>query len=124
MPETPSSMRWCRVSSAVLDGVLPRARRRDPVTSVDAGRAADLTGSQAQALEFLRDGLALEWTLAEFVPAVRGWARAHGQRVYSDARYRSAVAELRGRGYIADTGRTASRGGSSHGLWHLVEVTA
>lgn len=38
------------MSTLALDGVLPRSRSTDPVTSVDAGRSADLSRSQRQVL--------------------------------------------------------------------------
>lgn len=38
------------MSVGVLDGVEPRARVKDPVTSVDAARSVDLKGSQAEVL--------------------------------------------------------------------------
>ena len=39
------------MSTMVLDGGMPRSRSKDPVTSLEAGRAADLKGSQAAVLE-------------------------------------------------------------------------
>lgn len=42
------------MSVGVLDGVEPRSRTTDPVTSVDAGRDADLSGSQAAVLSLFR----------------------------------------------------------------------
>lgn len=38
------------MSSMALDGSTPRSRTTDPITSVDAGRAADLNRSQRQVL--------------------------------------------------------------------------
>lgn len=106
--------------SAVLDGVSPRARRTDPVTSVDAGRSVNLPESQAQVLEFLGLSPAREWILAEFELAVRGWALDSHRPVFSLQRYRSAVAELRDKGLIVNTGQVRHLShGRGHQVWRL-----
>lgn len=72
------------MSSMVLDGGMPRSRSKDPFTSVDAGRAADLKGSQAAVLEIVRLGK-------------RGWTQFELEKnlpEFSPSRVRSAVSEL------------------------------
>lgn len=81
--------------SMVMDGVLPRSRKSDPVTSVDAGRAADLSGSQAAVLDLLRGPYA--WTQEELARFLDRW---------SPSRIRSAVSELERRGLVEWTGDT------------------
>ncbi len=87
------------MSSMVLDGGMPRSRTSDPVTSVDAGRAADLNGSQAAVLGMMR----------RFVPE-HGWTQAElEERLrfdWSPSRIRSAVSELEERGLVEATGET------------------
>ena len=72
------------MSSMVLDGVMPRSRKSDPVTSVNAGRAAKLCESQKDVLEFMD---------------------AYGF-IYSPSRIRSAVSELESAGLVEWTGDT------------------
>ncbi len=84
------------MSNMVLDGSTPRSRATDPVTSVDAGRAADLVGSQAMVLELLEDhgectDYELECDLADY---------------YSPQRVRTARSELVEAGLVEDTGKT------------------
>ena len=79
--------------SMVMDGVLPRSRRSDPVTSVDAGRAADLHGSQAAVLDLMRGfGVEFGWTQCELEDRLRG--------DWSPSRIRSAVSELQAKGLV------------------------
>lgn len=78
------------MSSMVLDGLSPRSRSTDPTTSVDAGRAADLKGSQAAVLAIVRLGK-------------RGWAQFEIEKnlpEFSPSRVRSAVSELVERGLV------------------------
>jgi SOS-response transcriptional repressor LexA len=81
--------------SMVLDGASPRSRKSDPVTSVDAGRAADLHGSQAAVLDLMRGPYT--WTQAELERGIDRW---------SPSRIRSAVSELEARGLVEWTGET------------------
>ena len=83
------------MSTMALDGVMPRARRLDPVTSVDAGRAADLHGSQAAVLDLMRGPYT--WTQAELERGIDQW---------SPSRVRSAVSELVELGLVEWTGET------------------
>lgn len=85
------------MSVGVLDGVEPRARVKDPVTSVDAARSVDLKGSQAEVMRLFR----------RFVPA--GWGLADHELVklaslkgstYTAQRIRSARAELAKKGLL------------------------
>ena len=76
--------------SMALDGLMPRSRRLDPTTSVDAGRAANLHASQAAVLEIIRLGK-------------RGWAQFELEKnlpEYSPSRVRSSVSELVSRGLV------------------------
>ena len=81
--------------SMVLDGASPRSRKSDPVTSVDAGRAADLSGSQAAVLDLMRGPYT--WTQADLERWVDQW---------SPSRVRSAVSELVELGLVEWTGET------------------
>lgn len=85
------------MSSMVLDGVAARSRSTDPVTSVDAGRAADLCGSQAEALDCLRMFPESGLTQGELERVL--WRR-------SPSRIRSAVSELVEMGLVEWTGET------------------
>lgn len=87
------------MSSMVLDGVSPRSRSMDPVTSVDAGRAAKLHASQAAVLDFLSYG-------GEYTQADIEWA--YRNEMWSPSRIRSAVSELVDRGLVEWTGETRS----------------
>lgn len=79
----------------VMDGLMPRSRAKDPVTSVDAGRAADLKGSQAAVMELM----------SGFAP-VHGWTHEElEERLrhdWSPSRIRSAVSELVAAGLVED----------------------
>ena len=79
--------------SMVMDGVMPRSRKSDPVTSVDAGRAADLSGSQAAVIDLMRGPYT--WTQAELERGIDQW---------SPSRIRSAVSELVELGLVEWTG--------------------
>lgn len=85
--------------SVVMDGVLPRSRKSDPVTSVDAGRAAKLCDSQAAVLAVMRGfGVEFGWTQCELEDRLRfDW---------SPSRIRSAVSELVEAGLVEATGET------------------
>ncbi len=84
------------MSLAVLDGATPRSRSTDPITSVDAGRAADLSRSQAVVLAAMRargTGVTQE-ELVSFLPGL------------SPSRVRSAVSELAEQNLVLPTGET------------------
>ena len=92
------------MSSMVLDGVAARSRKSDPVTSVNAGRAAKLCESQKDVLEFMAR-----------VPRnpAQGWTHGELERemdaygfIYSPSRIRSAVSELESAGLVEWTGDT------------------
>ena len=83
------------MSSMALDGLMPRSRRLDPVTSVDAGRAARLQASQEAVLSFMRTGG--EWTQGDLEVGFPEW---------SPSRIRSAVSELEALGLVEATGET------------------
>lgn len=84
------------MSSMILDGLTPRARATDPVTSVDAGRKADLSRSQAVVLAAMR-ARGRGCTQAEVEAMLPG---------ISPSRARSAVSELTERGLVRVTDRT------------------
>ena len=84
------------MSSMVLDGASPRSRSTDPITSVDAGRVANLPASQfavLQQLERLSDATQYELELLL------------GDR-WSPSRVRSAVSELEQAGLVVAAGWT------------------
>lgn len=83
------------MSSMVLDGASPRSRSTDPVTSVDAGRTADLNGSQSLVYGLMATGGT--WTQAELEVSIF---------IYSPSRVRSAVSELAEQGLVELTGDT------------------
>lgn len=84
----------------VLDGLSPRSRSTDPVTSVDAGRSADLSGSQLSVLIALESfGPLADHELVELNAATRGSVPA-----YSPQRIRSARAELVEQGRVEFSG--------------------
>lgn len=84
------------MSSMVLDGATPRSRSTDPITSVDAGRAADLPGSQAMVLELLEDlGACTDYELEDNL-----------KDYYSPQRVRTARSELVEQGLVEYTGTT------------------
>lgn len=82
--------------SMVLDGLFPRARSKDPVTSVEAGRKADLSRSQAVVLAAMR-ARGTGCTQEEVEAMLPG---------LSPSRARSAVSELAERGLVRPTGAT------------------
>ncbi len=99
------------MSTMVLDGGMPRSRSKDPVTSLEAGRAADLKGSQAAVLEHLRYGG--EYTQADIEYAFRN--------EWSPSRVRSAVSELRELGLVETTGeRRLTRYGREADVYRAV----
>lgn len=72
------------MNGMVLDGAMPRSRSKDPVTSLEAGRTADLKGSQAAVMQIIRLGK-------------RGWTQFELEKnlpEFSPSRVRSAVSEL------------------------------
>ena len=83
------------MSTMALDGLMPRARRLDPITSVEAGRAARLHASQEAVLSFMRTGG--EWTQGDLEVGFPEW---------SPSRIRSAVSELESAGLVEWTGET------------------
>lgn len=90
------------MSSMILDGASPRSRSTDPITSVDAGRAVDLPGSQAMVLEVLQDlGPCTDFELEDNL-----------KDYYSPQRVRTARSELVTQGHVEDTGslRISQRG--------------
>ena len=98
---------------AVLDGPNPRARATDPVTSVDAGRAADLCKSQAVVLAAMRArGVGVtQQELEQFLPGL------------SPSRVRSAVSELAEQGLVHTTGETReTRYGRQAQIWEAVQA--
>lgn len=84
------------MSSMVLDGASPRSRSSDPVTSVDAGRAAKLNESQMAVHQRL---LSLDFGATQGELEGMLWA-------WSPSRIRSAVSELVERGLAEWTGET------------------
>ena len=84
------------MTTLVLDGIQPRSRGTDPVTSVDAGRAADLSRSQAVVYAAMRArGVGVtQHELETFLPGL------------SPSRVRSAVSELAEQGLVAVNGET------------------
>lgn len=86
------------MSSMVLDGASPRSRSTDPVTSVDAGRAAKLHESQWAVLMLMRNIFRPDgWTQGELERELTEW---------SPSRIRSAVSELEALGLVEATGDT------------------
>lgn len=99
------------MSMLALDGVLPRSRRTDPVTSLDAGRAHDLAPSQQQVLELFAEAgrpladhelvAAARAAHAPFSPQRIRTARSElaelGQLVLVEGEYRSTPARYRAR---------------------------
>lgn len=77
------------MSTLALDGVLPRSRRTDPTTSVDAGRDADLRDSQREVLWLFESHAGRDFADHELVDL----AQQTGS-TYSAQRIRSARAEL------------------------------
>lgn len=93
---------------AALDGVTPRSRANDPITSVDAGRATDLNRSQAVVLAAMRargTGVT-QFELEQHLPGL------------SPSRVRSAVSELASQGLVerTDETRTTRFGRQAH-IW-------
>ncbi len=84
------------MSTLALDGLTPRSRPTDPITSVDAGRAADLPRSQAVVLAAMR-ARGTGCTQAEVEAMLPG---------LSPSRARSAVSELAERGLVTATDET------------------
>lgn len=105
------------MSNMALDGVTPRARATDPVTSVDAGRAVDLTESQAAVLEiFNRSGLPFADHQLVSVARVK-------RAPFSDQRIRSARAELveLGRLVLVEGEYRMTSSGRRAQVWALAE---
>lgn len=94
-----------------LDGV-PRSRKTDPVTSVDAGRRARLRESQAAVLETLA-GVDFGLTQGELEARISDW---------SPSRVRTAVSELAEAGLVQPTGTfRKTRSGRNAQVWQLTE---
>lgn len=84
------------MSSMVMDGIA-RSRSTDPVTSVDAGRSADLAGSQEAVLLCLQMiGPRADFEIAKFFSA--------SDYTYSEQRLRSARSELVEAGLVEFSG--------------------
>ncbi|WP_336652366.1 MULTISPECIES: hypothetical protein [unclassified Leucobacter] len=96
---------------AILDGPNPRSRVTDPVTSVDAGRAADLSRSQSVVLAAMRArGVgATHEELEQFLPGL------------SPSRVRSAVSELAEQGLVQATDETRNtKYGRAARVWEVI----
>ncbi len=109
------------MSVGVLDGVEPRSRATDPVTSVDAGRDADLSRSQAAVLDIFRTSrFAQRWGLADhtlvYLAGVAGLD-------FTPQRIRSARAELAKRQLVVHTpgNYVESPTGKNARVWTLAE---
>lgn len=105
------------MSTLALDGTLPRSRRGDPTTSVDAGRAVDLNASQAYVLALFGRHYGLSHIADHELVAI---AFAQGSR-YTPQRIRSARAELTQLGRIVlveGEKRTTPHGGRAK-VWRL-----
>ena len=87
------------MSSMVLDGARPRSRSTDPVTSVDAGRGADMRASQREVLDVFEFAQSMHGRadLADH-ELVQVAASMHSK--FSAQRLRSARAELAEDGLI------------------------
>lgn len=81
------------MSSMALDGLTPRSRSTDPVTSQDAGREVNLYRSQEVVYELMLRS-ERDWTQGEL----------EFQFTYTPQRVRSAVSELREKGLVELTG--------------------
>ena len=86
------------MSTMALDGLMPRARRLDPITSVDAGREAKLHASQSRVLEVTMYAMSHGVTQGELEDHLSG--------EWSPSRIRSAVSELESAGLLEATGET------------------
>lgn len=103
------------MSTLALDGIRPRSRRRDPVTSVDAGRYADLNSSQQEVIAlFTVQGRAL--ADHELVAAAHSW----GSR-FTPQRIRSARSELAEDGLVVlvEDERRQTESGRTARVWRL-----
>src|SRR5690606_25468490 len=88
--------------SMVLDGAAPRSRSTDPVTSVDAGRAADLEGSQRYVLGILHTrGALADFEIEAEALGEEPYRRLAALPRWSFQRLRSARAELVEMGCVA-----------------------
>lgn len=97
--------------SMVLDGLSPRSRSTDPITSVDAGRQANLSRSQSVVYAAMK-AHGGELTQEEVVGMLPG---------LSPSRARSAVSELAERELVRATGRTKpTRYGRRAKAWEAV----
>lgn len=92
-----------------LDGV-PRSRRTDPVTSVEAGRRARLRESQSAVLRALTE-VDFGLTQSELEARITDW---------SPSRVRTAVSELAEVGLVEPTGTyRKTRSGRNAQVWQL-----
>lgn len=104
------------MSSLALDGTLPRSRRTDPTTSVDAGRAADLSASQREVLRLF--AVMRRWPMAdhELIEVATAW-----RSPFTPQRIRSARAELAAAGRLVlvegETRKTPTGGNAR--VWTL-----
>lgn len=89
--------------SMVMDGLMPRSRSTDPVTSLEAGRAADLKGSQRYVFDTLNTfGPFADHELVEFYLDDELGRRIYG--TWTPQRLRSARKELADVGLVEATG--------------------
>lgn len=94
----------------VLDGEAPRSRSTDPVTSQEAGRAANLQGSQLRVLGMLEAyGPKAQFELENMIDE------------YSPSRVRSAVSELAHKNLVEVVGETTTKYGRLAQVWGVVE---
>jgi hypothetical protein len=107
------------VSTAVLDGVSPRSRGTDPVTSVDAGRDAQLTSSQEEVLWLFHEA-ANAGSAAFADHELVAFAQNRGS-TYTPQRIRSARAELAEKGLLihAEGDYCTSPTGKNARVWTL-----
>lgn len=97
------------MSSMALDGI-PRSRKTDPVTSVEAGRRARLRESQAAVLKALTE-VDFGLTQGELEARLPDW---------SGSRIRTAVSELAEVGLVEPTGMyRKTRYGRKAQVWQL-----
>lgn len=104
----------------VLDGAAPRARRHDPTTSLEAGRGADLKGSQRYVFDTLDTfGPFADHELVEFYLDDEPGRRIYG--TWTPQRLRSARKELADAGMVEATGETVlSDYGRPAQVWRAV----
>ncbi len=106
--------------SMVMDGLMPRSRAKDPVTSLEAGRAADLKGSQRYVFDTLTTfGPFADHELVEFYAGDESGRRYYGS--WTPQRLRSARKELADAGLVEATGEVVpSEYGRPAQVWQAV----